>query len=140
MKRVLAFILLVSAGYAANAQCNKKVILTTAKTEYLRADSSVERTVMETTTFEFDEKSLLITDGSSNRKLNGTINSYTCDWTVPFKKGKMELKATITDDRKTVNFTIIITGNGEQTTCLTYVAELPGHLARLIADKFEEAP
>lgn len=133
-------LLLVAGTTATYAQCDKKVVVTSSKTEHLGADSSVIRTDDETDTVEFDKTTLNVTIHNAERdqKLKGTVNSYTCDWSSPFKEGKTVLKATLTNENgESRGLTITVTGKGGK---VSFLADVEGEdeKVRLVVDKFEE--
>lgn len=139
MKKIinLVLVLLLAGSSFSYAQCDKKVILTSSKTEFLGADSTVQRTKDETSQVVFDKTSISVSPGDQPA-MTGTINSYTCSWTSPYKEGKLVLKATFSDGNESKNVTITVTGKGGK---VTFLAEVDGEdrKIRLAADKFEES-
>ena len=138
MKKIITAIGLLLAGYSFSyAQCDKKVLLTSEKTEHLGADSSVQRVKEEHTEIVFDKTSITVSPGD-DPTMTGTINSYTCSWTTPYKEGKLVMKATFSDGNQSKNVTITITGKGGK---VTFFVELEGEdrRIRLTAEKFEES-
>lgn len=141
MKKLFLSGLLLIAGIATTlAQCDKKVVVTSSKTQHLAADSTVSRTDDESDTVEFDKTTLNVTINGANglRKMKGTVTSYTCDWSSPFKEGKTVLKASLTNDQgETRGLTIIVTGKGGK---IGFLADVEGEeeKVRLIVDKFGE--
>lgn len=141
MKKLFFSGLLLIAGIATTyAQCDKKVVITSRTTQHLAADSTVTRTDDESDTVEFDKTTLNVTINGTNgvQKLKGTVTSYTCDWSSPFKEGKTVLKASLTNDQgETRGLTITVTGKGGKIGFLADV-EGEGEKVRLIVDKFGE--
>lgn len=138
MKKIITAVALLLAGYSFSyAQCDKKVILTSSKTEFLGADSTVERTKEEQSEVVFDKTSITVKPGDQSA-MTGTVNSYTCNWTTPYKEGKLVMKATFTDGNESKNVTITVTGKGGK---VIFLVELDGEdkRIRLTADKFEES-
>jgi hypothetical protein len=140
-KLLLSSLLLIGGGMIAHAQCGKKVVITSSKTEHLGADSVVQRTDDETVTVEFDKDSLNVAINSSDgnhQTMKGTVKSYSCDWSTPFKDGKTVLKASLTgDDGNPHNLTITVTGKAGK---IGFLAEVEGEpeKIRLVVDKFQE--
>ncbi|MBC7904844.1 MAG: hypothetical protein H7Y27_15570 [Gemmatimonadaceae bacterium] len=139
MKKILFAGLLLLAAAATQAQCDKKIILTASVTQYLGEDSSVQRSVDEATSIELDKNVMILIPGSEEKKRTGTIESFTCNWSTPFKDGITIVKTTLTnasgDARK---MTITIEGKNGQITLHAVMDENPGRIIRLRADKFEE--
>jgi hypothetical protein len=88
MKRmILATLFIVAASFSTFAQCDKRVIITSSKTEYLDTAGNVIRSVDENSIVEFDSKEIIITPGE-DPVMKGAISSFTCDWKTPFKEGR----------------------------------------------------
>ena len=138
MKKTLMALLLGAASLPVFAQCDKKVVLTSSKTEHLKADSTIDRSEDEKTVLEFDKTNITVIPGSEEHKLTGTIKSYTCDWSVPFKEGKTVLKATLADDHESHDVTITISGKGGKISLLAEVDDMTDKKIRLVVDSFEE--
>lgn len=137
MKYLFLAAILLTTGFLGYGQCDKKVRLTSSKTEHLGADSSVQRTEPETTIVEFDKSDISISPGE--QRMTGKINSATCNWTTPFKVGKTRLKITLTtDDGQTQNATITIEGKDGKISFLAELDNTPDRKIRLAVDKFEE--
>lgn len=137
MKKFLAAVAFLLAGYSFSyAQCDKKVVLTSSKTEYLGADSLVQRTEDELSEVVIDKTTITVKPGDRNT-MTGTINSYTCNWTTPYKEGKLVLKTTFTDGGESKDVNITISGKDGK---VTFLAEVIGEdrKIRLAVDKFEE--
>ena len=134
-KQVLILLFIVVAGTSSYAQCDKKSILTSSVTEYLTSSGEVRKTVEETTTIEFDSKTIVITPGDHN--MEGTVSSITCDWKTPYKEGKTIIKTIIAiGDGQTMDVTITIEGKDGKLILL--FEESPEKRIRVTLDKFEE--
>ena len=137
-KLILAGLFVLAASISSFAQCDKKVIVTANKTEYLDAKGEVQRSVDETTTIEFDKKDIIITPGD-NPSMQGMIDSFTCEWKTPFKEGKTVIKTSITNPQgQTFSLTITIEGKEGKITFLAEMAEMPDQKIRIVVEKFEE--
>jgi len=66
-KTVFILLLAVIAGFSGYAQCDKKVVFVSSLTEYLNSAGELQRSVEETTTVEYDAKSITITPGGKCR-------------------------------------------------------------------------
>jgi hypothetical protein len=140
MKKIsILLVLLAALTFNSYSQCDKKIILTSSVTEYLHADSTVERTEDEHTQVEFDKNTITIIPGSDDHTMTGTIKSISCNWSTPFKEGKTVLKIALTHDgNQTVDVTITITGKNGKISFLAEVDQENGKKIRLVVDKFEE--
>lgn len=139
MKKILAALLLMLTSLIGFAQCDKKVTITASKTEYLGADSSLQRAEDEKTVVEFDKTAISITPGNEGRTMSGTITSYVCNWQTPYKVGKTRMKVTLTSPQgETKNITITIEGQKGKIIFLAEMDDNPDKKIRLNVDKFEE--
>ena len=122
------------------AQCDKNVMITSSKTEYLDANDSVQHTEMESTVINISKSEITITPGEKEeRKMHGKINSFTCNWSKPFKEGKSVIKAVFVNrSGETKNATITIEGKGGTVVFLLEAEENEEIRVKVIAEKFEE--
>ena len=139
-KIILPLFLMLSAASAAFAQCDKKMVLTSSKTEYLNGSYEVQETKDEKIVVEYGKSDItIINDDNQDEKLTGTVSSYTCDWKTPLKAGKTILKAVLVDKSGDVKkVTITIEGKDGKVTFLGEMDDDPGRKIRVTADKFEE--
>jgi len=138
MKKIILAILLLIGGISVYAQCDKRVIITSSKTEYLDADGNVQRSVDENSIVEFDSKEIIITPGD-DPVMKGTISSFNCEWKTPFKEGKTVLKTTLTNGQgQNFGLTITVEGKEGKISFLAEIDEQPGQKIRIVVEKFEE--
>ena len=139
-KALFILMLLMILGIVFSyAQCGKKQLMTASKTEYLDGSGTLQRTVDEPSTIEFNDSSILIVRGPESQQMKGTINSVECDWKIPYKQGKTSFKALITDERgEARNVNITIEGKDGQLYFLAESPERPDRKVRVVIDKFEE--
>jgi hypothetical protein len=140
MKTIILIVsLLVASSAVSFAQCGKKVMLTTSKTDHLDASGTVTSTVDEKAIVEIDKSTLTINIIDKN-KMTGIIKSDSCNWKTPFKEGKMIIKASVGDDQgEDKNITITIEGKDGKVTLLFEMEGMPDDRIRVTVDKFEEA-
>ncbi|MBE0543423.1 MAG: hypothetical protein IH623_18930 [Verrucomicrobia bacterium] len=130
---VLLFSVATSFG-----QCDKNVVLTCAKTEYLNAEGVVQRTVEEECVIKVSKSEVTIAP-SGHVKMTGSVTSTVCDWKQPFKVGKTTLEATFKNENgDTRNATLIIEGKDGKITCVMKEKARPDRVIRATANKFEE--
>jgi hypothetical protein len=138
MKQFLVAALLLTAATAGYGQCEKKTFLSASKSDHLAADSSLEQSEDGVITIEFDKTNFNVNPPNGG-PLTGKVNSYTCNWSTPYKVGKTQLKATLTNAQgETHNFTVTIEGKAGKVILYAVMDDEPGHIFRLTADKFEE--
>ena len=139
MKTLLFSLLLISSALLSFGQCDKEVKLATSKTEYLDAAGVVQRTVDEQSTIEIGKTEVLIIPGNEDKKMNGTIQSTTCTWSVPYKEGKSVIKALFSKEPgQQMHATITIEGKAGKVTFLMEIEEMPDRKIRVWVDEFGE--
>ncbi len=133
MKKILLMALLIVGATAAGyAQCDKKLIFSSSKTEHFEK-GLIDRTDAENTTLQILSSTIkLIINGEEKGEFS--ITSKTCNWTVPFKEGESTFKATREDE----TFTFEIVGREGKIYLTATQAGDVDHPIRLSGDKFEE--
>jgi hypothetical protein len=138
LRTVLAFSSLLLSVTTGFAQCDKDVVLTCSKTEYLNAAGEVQRTVDETSEIKIGKKEVTISP-SGHDKMTGAITSTACDWKKPFKQGKTTVEATFKDDDGSERTaTIIIEGKAGKITCTMKDKKRPDRVIQVSVDTFKE--
>lgn len=123
------------------AQCDKKVSLTSSKTQHLDASGALKHADDEKTTVEFNKSDITvsITGDNGEQKMTGTVKSNDCNWKVPFKDGKTTLNITLNRDAgDSRDFTVTIEGKDGKITLWAESKEEPDDKIKLDIDKFEE--
>jgi hypothetical protein len=142
MKSILiTLVLLVAGSLASFAQCEKKVSLTSSKTEHYDSGGAFKHSEDDKTVVVFDksEITVTITKEDGDQKLTGTVKSTTCDWTTPFKEGKTTLNVTLQNDNgESRDFAITIEGKDGKVVLWAESKEEPDDRIKLDIDKFEE--
>ena len=141
MKKILFLLmmLLILGIVFSYAQCGKKSIITSSKTEYLDASGNLQRTVDESSTIEYDDAGITITRGQDAQQMKGTIKSAECDWKAAYKEGKTFLSTIMTDERgESRNVNITIEGKDGKLSFLAESPERPDRKIRIVIDKFDE--
>lgn len=137
MKKILFVLLAVISCTVLNAQCDKNLVLSSSRTEYLDGSGAIQRTVDEKTKIEIGPKSITISP-ESDRTMTGTILSVACAWQKPFKEGKTEFKIEFEDEGTTRQISIILEGKNGKISFTATFADNPDKVIRVWADSFEE--
>lgn len=134
-----AFAFWLAFNLPAVAQCDKDLILTSSKTEYLDANGLIQRSVEEKSTVRVGRKEVVIVPGNSDRKVTATVTSTSCEWKVPFKTGKTSLEIQFVNvDGITRNATLTIEGKDGKVTVLMEPKDTPNRKIRVPIDTFAE--
>ncbi|MBS1529418.1 MAG: hypothetical protein JSU01_03845 [Bacteroidetes bacterium] len=142
MKTFLTTLLLLAAGSTISlAQCDKKVSLTSSKTQHLDEKGQLKHADDEKVVVEFNKTdiSVSINNDGGERKLTGKVNSDTCNWKVPFKEGSSKLHVTLQNDNgESRDYTITVTGKDGKVTFMATSPDEPDEVIKLDIEKFEE--
>jgi len=141
MKSIIIALFLLAAGSTmCFAQCDKKVSITSSKSEQLDDSGQVQGTRDEKTTVDISttDVNVSIVGDDGDQKLTGKVKSKTCDWKTPYKEGKTVVTTTLNDGGNDKDFTITIEGMDGKVTLVAESPQMPGRKIRLVVDKFEE--
>jgi hypothetical protein len=131
--------LLLLSNSVSFAQCDKNLVLTSSKTEYLDGQNVLQRSVEENSTVLIDDSKVTITPGCGDRKMVGVISSNDCAWKEPFKEGKSTIKAVFAEDNgEKRNVTLTIEGKEGKVTLLMEIKETPDRKIRIPINEFKE--
>jgi hypothetical protein len=140
MKNLAICALLLFCSTLTFGQCDKDLMLTSIKTEYVDAAAVLQRTVDEESTIEIN-KTQIIVKGGDNPIMTGTIDaqSVVCNWSVPFKEGKTVFKAVFKDPNEgDFHVTFTIEGKAGVVTALMEIEETPDRKIRVTLTSFKE--
>jgi hypothetical protein len=120
-----------------HSQCDKKIRITSTKTEYLDAAGNVQRTKEENTIIEFDNTGISISPDGQIMK--GTVKFESCKWTKPFKEGKSVMAVTINEEGGTSKTgRITIEGKEGKVYFILQPDDNPDKIIRVLIENFEE--
>jgi hypothetical protein len=139
MKQTLTALTILFAGnLGVFAQCDKKLTMTSSKTEYLNKEFVVLHTVDEKTVIEISQTEISVVAAGEN-KMTGTIKSADCQWEKPFTKGKIQLKTVVNSPQtESKSVTITIEGKDGKLTFLAEPDDRPDLKIRVTLETFEE--
>ncbi|HTD99654.1 MAG TPA: hypothetical protein VK668_10210 [Mucilaginibacter sp.] len=136
---ILALILLVAGSTVSLAQCDKKITLSSSKTQHLDGSGVLQNTEDEQVVIDITKSDIIVVAENGNHKMTGKIKSLTCNWKVPFKEGKTVIGTTLNDDNgDSKDFTITIEGKEGKVTLLAESPQMEDRKIKLALDKFEE--
>jgi len=141
MKKIILLLFVVCIfSKSGNAQCNKRILWTATKEEFLDSNLQVTHTDQDSVTIEVSDSSIIINHNNNpNDQLNGTVKDISCNWSEPFKNGKSSFKSDLTEvsgDEHNGNFTI--EGKDGQISIMIELTDKGGMRIRLYISKYEE--
>lgn len=137
---ILALALLLMAGMASFAQCDKKVKWQAAKAELVDESGTVVDTKEGSIIITTDSKEIKFEIvGHDNETAEGTVSETTCEWKDAFKAGKTTYKATMTgrNDGQSQQVGITIEGKDGKLTLTLELEKLNGKKVKISVDKYE---
>ena len=142
MKSIIIALVLLAAGSTVSlAQCDKKISLSSSKTEHFDASGALKHADDEKTVVVFDKSDIAvtITKGDGDQKLTGKVKSTVCNWKEAFKEGKTTLNVTLNNDNgESRDFAITVEGKDGKIALWAESKEEPDDRIKLDIDKFEE--
>jgi len=141
MKKIILLVLVfATVNKWSNAQCNKKILWTSTKEEFLDANGQVTHTDEDSVTLEVSDSGITINHNNIPQdELKGTIKEINCNWSEPFKTGKTTFKSDLTEvsgDEHNGNFTI--EGKDGQISVLMELTDKGGMKIKLYVNRYEE--
>ena len=137
-KSTSVLLLLLGSSAAGFAQCDKAVILTSSKTEYLDAAGALQRSVEEQCVIKVDKTEVSIAPADHDPMVAKVV-SIDCAWKEAFKTGKTIVQTKFRDPNGQVSdATITIEGKHGKITCVMTQKERPDRVIKVSVDKFEE--
>ncbi|MCC7375445.1 MAG: hypothetical protein IT581_12390 [Verrucomicrobiales bacterium] len=137
-KNTSVLLLLLGCSATSFAQCDKAVILTSSKTEYLNASGVLQRSVEEQCIIKVDKTEVSITPADHDPMVAKVV-SIDCTWKEAFKTGKTVVQTKFREpDGQVSDTTITIEGKNGKVTCTMTQKERPDRVIKVSADKFEE--
>ena len=88
---IIAMLLFLTLATRSNAQCDKPVVLTSSKTEYLNAAGVVQRTVDEQSVIKISKSEVTIAPHGHD-VMTGAITSTVCEWKSRSKRERPPLR------------------------------------------------
>jgi len=138
-KIVLAALLVLLSFGTAMAQCDKKFVLTSSKTDYLDSSNNLQRSLDEESVVEISNSEIKVIPGNPERVMAGPVKSHECNWKVPYKEGKSIVKATVSNhDGETRDVLITIEGKDGAITFIAVLDNDQNRKVRLNVNSFQE--
>lgn len=142
MRSILITLVLLAAGSTISlAQCDKKLALTSSKTQHLDEKGQLKHADDEKVVVEIGKTDITVSidNGGNAHSMTGKVVSDTCDWKVPFKDGQSKLHVTLFNDNgESRDYTFTITGKDGKVTFTAWSKDEPDDVIRLDIEKFEE--
>jgi hypothetical protein len=140
MKKIalLLFALFIISKWSS-AQCDKKILWTATKEEFLDANGNVTHADEDSVTLEVSNSGITINHNNNPQdQLTGTIKDVTCNWSEPFKNGKSSFKSDLTEvSGDEHNGNVTIEGKDGQVFITLELTDKGGMRIKLYVSKYE---
>src|SRR4051812_5209662 len=105
MKKVILLLLVIGAFNSKSmAQCNKKIVYTSNKQEWLNSKYEVQKKDSDKITVEVTKTGIIFNHNDNpNDEMKGDIAATDCHWTKAFKNGKTTIQAKLTEGHNDVH-------------------------------------
>ena len=141
MKKTIVLSLIACAFAAAGfAQCDKKVLYTSAKQEWLNSKDEVQKSDQDKVTVEISKTSIVLNHNDDpNDQMKGDIKNINCNWTESYKNGKTTIQAQLTEGQNDVHeANVTIEGKDGVIFILIELKDHPDMRIKAYVDKYEE--
>ena len=130
------------AGAYATAQCNKKIVWTASKAEFVDGTGNVQDTKEVAVILHTSDKSItIIHNDEPADSLHGPVKDIQCDWKEPVKTGKITLSGELGDrSGETNKCTLVIEARDSKIIILLTVDRPDGEkkYIRIPIDSYKE--
>ena len=141
MKKIyLLFSLACTLSMAGNAQCDKKVLYTSAKQEWLNSKDEIQKSDEDKVTVEISKTSVILNHNDDpNDIMKGDIKNMDCNWSEAYKTGKSIIQAKLMEGANDVHdATITIEGENGKLFILIEMKDHPDMKIKAYVDKYTE--
>lgn len=139
-KMFLSLVILLLAGSAAIAQCDKHVVYYSDKQERLNAEGDVIDTKTDAVSIEFTKEAIVVNVGDRPGALKATIQATTCEWKEVYKEGKAVYKVWFQrpDIGESTEGAMTVEGKEGKLQLMVEMDRLEGKRIRILVNKYEE--
>jgi hypothetical protein len=142
MKKSILLLLLVIGALSTKswAQCDKKIVYTSVKQEWLNSKDEVQKTDQDKITVEVTKTGITFNHNDDpNDEMKGDITASDCNWTEAFKKGKTTIQAKLTEGHGDVHdAAVTIEGKDGAMFIILELKDHPDMKIKAYVDKYEE--
>jgi hypothetical protein len=141
MKKIfLLFSLACAFSMASNAQCDKRVLYTSAKQEWLNSKDEIQKSDEDKVTVEISKTSIILNHNDDpNDVMKGDIKNLDCNWNEAYKTGKSVIQAKLMEGANDVHdATITIEGKNGILFILIEMKDHPDMIIKAYIDKYTE--
>jgi len=141
MKKSILLLLVIGAFSAKSmAQCDKKILYTSVKQEWLNAKDEVQKNDSDKVTVEVSKTGIVFMHNDDpNDEMKGDIKEINCDWTEAYKNGKTTIQATVTEGHGDVHdAAVTIEGKDGKMVLIIELKDHPDMRIKAYIDKYEE--
>ncbi|MBO9563008.1 MAG: hypothetical protein J7621_09555 [Niastella sp.] len=139
-KMFLSFLVLLLAGSAAIAQCDKNVVYHSDKQERISAEGDVMDSKTDVLSIVFTKETITVNANDKPEALKATIQGTTCDWKEIYKEGKAVYKVLFQkpDTGETNEGSMTVEAKDGKLYLLVEMARLDGKKIKVLINKYEE--
>lgn len=139
-KMLLSFAVLLLAGTAAIAQCDKNVVFHSDKQEMISPEGEVMDNKTDLLSIEFTKEKIVVNVNEKNDKLIATIKETICEWKDIYKEGKAIYKVDFQkpESGETSEGSMTVEAKDGKLYILVEIARLEGKKIKVLVNKHEE--
>ena len=141
MKKVISLLLITGVfATAAIAQCDKKILYTATKEEWLNSKDEIQKTDQDKVTVEVSKTNVVINHNDDpNDQMKGDIKTMDCNWAESYKNGKTTIHAQLVEGNNDMHdATLTIEGKDGAMFILIELKDHPDMRIKAYVDKYQE--
>ena len=137
---LLSFFVLLLAGTAAIAQCDKNVVYYSDKQEMLSPGGDVEENKTDVLSIEFTKETITVSIAENPGVLTASIQETTCQWKDIYKEGKAIYKVIFKkpNSEETTDGTMTVEAKEGKLYILVEMAKFEGKKVKISVNRYEE--
>jgi len=141
MKKILLLLSITCiCSIAVFAQCEKKVLYSSVKQDWLNSKDEIQKSDQDKVTIEISKTSVTLNHNDDpNDAMKGDIKNMDCNWADAYKNGKSTIQAQLVEGQNDVHdATITIEGKDGVLFILVELKDHPDRKIKAYVDKYTE--
>ena len=140
MKKIIPlFLLACILGTASFAQCDKNILFTSSKQDWMNSKDEVTKSDQDKVTLQVSKTSVVLNHNDDpNDEMTGDIKKVDCNWTESFKNGKTTIEAQLKEHDDMHDASLTIEGKDGVMFIIIELKDHPNMKIKAYVDKYEE--
>ena len=142
MKKSILLLLVIGAAFSTKsmAQCDKKIVYTSIKQDWLNSKDEVQKSDSDKVIVEVSKQSIVFNHNDDPKdEMKGDVTASDCNWTEAYKNGKTTMQAKLTEGHGDVHdANVTIEGKDGKMFIILELKDHPDMKIKAYVNKYEE--